>query len=413
MLIEAANEMARRGFKVRVLCYENKRRKEPFYPLAKNVRFSNLLKDGSTLEGREQVRLERHRRRGIPDGFPYYKKWIAENVGYIKAVRNYIERSDVDVLIPFMPPAMTAAALANFRLNARLVASTHNDPKQDFENRQKWSRNPVDVFLRRMTLRMQTTILVLLPGYKAWYPKGLRSRVRVLANPITPMSKDLLHAARREKTIISVGRLTDVKRHDLLIKAWSDLRDSFPDWRIRIYGDGPNQEQLEALINALGLQESVALMGITDAIQDEYLSSAVLAHPSEYEGFPLVVCEALAAGLPVVGFKDCSGVNTLVQDGRNGLLVNAEDRRTSFGDGLRQILADDALRERLGAAAPGSVAKYAPSAVYDKWEAVIRKAAKQPPRSPFFIAPKSRQPPLDRRQARRSGRVGRRTPREE
>ena len=178
-------------------------------------------------------------------------------------------------------------------------------------------------------LHRMDAITVLLPEFRDWFPEPLRSRVTVMPNAVRPLPPERIGSRPRRKTVLAVGRLAAVKRHGLLIEAWARLAGEFPDWQLRIFGTGPTAAELEAQVRALGLGGSVHLMGHTEKIVDEYLAAALLAHPAAYEGWGLAVTEALAAGLPVVGFADCPGVNSLVVDGENGLLVPGEGDRTA------------------------------------------------------------------------------------
>ena len=113
-------------------------------------------------------------------------------------------------------------------------------------------------------------------------------------------------------------------------------------------------------------------MGHTPEIREQYLSASLLAHPAEFEGFPLAVTEALSAGLPVIGFEDCSGLNRLVRDGENGILVPAAgDRTQNFADALAGLMRDADRRNALGAAGPASMAEYAPDRIIDLWETML------------------------------------------
>jgi glycosyltransferase involved in cell wall biosynthesis len=191
------------------------------------------------------------------------------------------------------------------------------------------------------------------------------------------MSSSRIRRAKRHKTVIAVGRLAPVKRHDLLIDAWSRIAGDFPDWTLRIFGIGPSRDALEGQIRKLGLADKVLLMGHTDAIQAEYLSASVLCHPAEYEGWGLAVTEALAAGLVPVGFADCPGVNQLIRDGENGVLVDPgsdggrEARTDAFACALSGLLADPERRKSLGAAGPASMQAFAPERVADLWEEIL------------------------------------------
>ena len=135
--------------------------------------------------------------------------------------------------------------------------------------------------------------------------------------------------------MLSVGRLAAVKRHGLLIDAFARLAGEFPDWQLRIFGIGPLEAALAARSGPSGSGGSVRMMGHTDAIEEEYLAAALLAHPAEHEGWGLAVTEAMAAGVPPVGFADCPGVNQLIRargeraPGRGGRRpVGASPRRS-------------------------------------------------------------------------------------
>ena len=171
---------------------------------------------------------------------------------------------------------------------------------------------------------------------------------------------------------LAVGRLAAVKRHDILLRAWADLSKTFPDWSLKIFGRGPLQKSLDALTDELGIADHVELGVHTDTISDEYADAAILAHPADYEGFGLAVGEALAHAVPAVAFADCPGANTLIQDGVNGRLVDpGADRTAAFREALGELMANVELRARLSAAGPGSMAQYAPKAVYDLWENLL------------------------------------------
>ena len=114
------------------------------------------------------------------------------------------------------------------------------------------------------------------------------------------------------------------------------------------------------------------MMGHTDAIEDEYLAAALVAHPAAHEGWGLAVTEAMAAGVPPVGFADCPGVNQLIRHGVNGLLVEADgDPVGSLACALAGLMRDAPRRAALAEAGPASVRPYAPDRVVDLWEEIV------------------------------------------
>jgi len=368
--VELINELVARGFEVDLVsCEEDP--SEPFYPLAPEVRRFNL--HGADGFGMRVLRGKFLRKRGKKSNV---LKWISRHGGYVSALRSYLRRNRPDVLLPFMPSSMTVAALAATGTGIPVVASTHNEPSQDFENPKRWDANPVDVFLRTKLLRRFRTILVLLPTYRDWYPKKLHDRIEVIPNPVIPIDQRLRASAKRKNRILAVGRLTTVKRLDALIEAWGLLHKDFPEWSVHIYGEGPEKSRLCELRDSFNFGEgSLVLEGTTTEIMDAYLGSRLFCHPARFEGFPLCVCEALAAGLPVIGFEDCSGLNSLVVDGQNGLLVQADsDRAEALARSLKRVLQDEKLRDELSQNAPPSVEVFAPKAIYDLWERAIRNA---------------------------------------
>ena len=376
VLIEAANEMTERGHSVEILSYENRGR-ESFFPIHSAIAQRNLFDRPKSLRSKYRWQRRERFREAIPHVYPLsHWKWRMTNLDFIRSLRLHIAARQPDVLVPFLPPAITATALAARFAGVPVVASTHNEPSQDYTNPERWDPNPVDVRRRFEALSSVDRILVLLPEYRDWFPDDLKPKILDMPNPVRPVHKTMLDNAVRQKTILGVGRLASVKRFDLLIDVWAMIKDEFPGWKVDIFGHGPDLDELQAKIVARGVEDTFTLRGVTDQIAEQFLSASVFAHPADHEGFPLAVSEALAHGLPVVGFADCSGLNTLVRHDETGILVEpGSDRVRSMADALRRILTDEEKRTRLGSKGPASMRQYAPETIYDRWERVLSDAA--------------------------------------
>ena len=376
VLTETANAMHEMGIDVHVAYYQ--RDDKPLtFPLAYGVQRVNLhpgiRQVGAASTGDDDA-APAAKRSGLVQLIKGKLRHSVRGVRMASAFRRYMTEVKPDVIIPFLPPAFTAATIGALGLGVSVVASTHNAPEQDFENPLKYSGNPFDMWLRFNVLRLVDRILVLLPEYKDYYPPAMRGKVEVVPNPVRASVPP--EGATRRKALLAVGRLTTVKRFDVLIRAWAPIARKYPDWSIDIWGIGPEQEKLALLISELGVGESVQLRGYTTEIDAEYFTHAWLAHPAEYEGFPLAVTEALSRGLPVIGFSDCSGLNRLVDDGQNGILVEpGKDRVAALSAALDDALGDAVLAARLGAAGPLSMAQYAPESVFGTWKRIIVEAA--------------------------------------
>ena len=176
---------------------------------------------------------------------------------------------------------------------------------------------------------------------------------------------------------MSVGRLTkNHKRPHLLIEAFAGLADKYPDWQVELWGDVDQRafyEELKFMIKSKKLQDRVFLKGTSNEIPKILQRSDIFAFPSAYEGFGLALGEAMSMGLPAVGYKSCSAVNELIQDGLNGFLC--EEGPEDLAAKLDRLMGDRALRVRMGQAARESMKQYAPEAIWDAWEKLLEDIA--------------------------------------
>ncbi len=170
-----------------------------------------------------------------------------------------------------------------------------------------------------------------------------------------------------EKVILGVGRLIPSKNFGELIAAWSEVAREFPDWKLRILGGGYMQGTLEGQIKQLGLEHQVELVGQVSDVAPYYLSASICASTSAYEGLPLFMIEAATAGLPQIAYACPCGPRDIIQEGKNGYLVELGDRAT-FVARLREMLSNAELRHSMGKAARESAEHYAPERVMKAWD---------------------------------------------
>lgn len=386
MIATIANAMAARGFDVQIVTFEM-RSGPAAYALDPSISVVNLFPfqrrisagDGGDatsvfVKGHKTHRLEKIVK-SIPNIFPITMlKWHLTHGFFARRLTSYLNRERPDVAVGFLRPAITATALAGKNANIRVIASTHNTPWQDYDNPERWDQNPIYAQKSREAFELADEIFVLLPEFKSWFPDHLQKKIKIMPNPVARVSPPPSQPPVRQNTILGVGRLTSIKRFDLLIKAWAKLADHHPDWQIKIFGEGDEYQNLQAAISENGLEKSVTLNGVTNEIGFEYDRAMFLCHPAEFEGFGLSVAEALMHGLPVVGFADCPGVNTLISPPENGILVSeASDRVGGLSAAIDALISAPELRIRMSAQAPESMARFESRLIYDKWEASLRQ----------------------------------------
>lgn len=167
------------------------------------------------------------------------------------------------------------------------------------------------------------------------------------------------------KRVIAVGRYSWQKGFDLLIKAWKRVNAIHPDWQLDIYGGG-DSGMYQKIADDLGLSSVVTCYGAADNIYEKYAESSIFVFSSRYEGFGLVLVEAMGTGLPVVSFACPCGPRDIIHDGEDGILVEAGNIE-KLADGICRLIEDETLRKQYGNAARKNATRYLQSTIMDKW----------------------------------------------
>lgn len=192
----------------------------------------------------------------------------------------------------------------------------------------------------------------------------------VIPNPlgIAPQTQATLDAP----IILAVGRLTKQKNFEELITIWHPLSRKYPDWKLRIVGEGYLLDELQQMIRRLRLEQSVELLPPSRAIEGHYLQASIYTLSSLFEGFGMVLIEAMACGVPVVSYDCPTGPSEIVHDGIDGFLIPNGDRAT-FARRLEELIQDAGLRQRLGQGALSSSQRYRVDAIMAQWIALFEE----------------------------------------
>jgi glycosyltransferase involved in cell wall biosynthesis len=217
-------------------------------------------------------------------------------------------------------------------------------------------------------------VSALTEGTAAGYRELLRGEGRVLCipNPAPPALRR--RSSLDSRIVVAAGSLVRRKGFDRLLKAWARVAPGHPGWKLRIFGSGPAEPDLEGLIDALGIRGSARLCGHTPRLLEELEGASLFAMASRREGFPMVLLEAMSVGVPVVAFDCPTGPSDIVSDGVDGHVI-ANGRARLFAEALAGLMTDADRRGRFGAAALAKMSDYRIDAIGERWEAVFDELA--------------------------------------
>ena len=237
-------------------------------------------------------------------------------------------------------------------------------------------------------LRRLDQLVVLTDKSKASWPE--LSNVTVIPNPITILrekgtvnSEKFAAAGKREvgvNRVVTIGRYAYQKGYDLLLQAWAELSrfrefENGEEWTLDIYGQG-DQTDYRQLMAELGIDSNRChLNGPVEDVVKAYQESSIFVLSSRFEGFGMVLIEAMACGLPVVSFDCPAGPDEIITDGVDGLLVPSGDVH-ALAEKLMLLMSDENLRRRLGQQARQTAQRYEMTTIANQWTALFEKVIK-------------------------------------
>ena len=198
-------------------------------------------------------------------------------------------------------------------------------------------------------------------------------RIEVIPNPVTKYPDVVKPHDASGHRIICAGRLNKEKRFDLLIDAFARIAADCPEWTVDIFGEGADQPMLLDRINQYGLADRIIIHEPTADIYSEYQDSEFYALSSLYEGFGLVLVEAMSCGIPCVAFRCKYGPEDIIADRQDGLLVE-DGNVVALADAMLWMIRHPEERLRMGKAAREAVARYQKPVVMQRWMDLFEKS---------------------------------------
>lgn len=195
------------------------------------------------------------------------------------------------------------------------------------------------------------------------------NNVEVIHNPLPFFPEQVSDGSRKQ--VIAVGRYVPQKGFDRLISAWQLVAQRHPDWVLRIYGDGM-RKQLQHQIDELGITSSCILEPTVQNIVEKYCESSVFALSSRFEGFGMVIIEAMACGVPPVSFTCPCGPRDIIDDGKDGLLVE-DGNIGEMAEKISYLIEHEDIRKEMGQKARMNVQRFRIENIAGQWKRLFEE----------------------------------------
>jgi len=221
-------------------------------------------------------------------------------------------------------------------------------------------------YARVLAARHSKYIVTLTETDRKSYLANLKCKAKVIAieNPLVFYPEEYTDCSK--KVVLTVGRLNYQKGYDNLLDAWRMVHKKHPDWTLRIAGTGELEQQLKDQAKDLEIDKSVKFLGQISNVAEEYKNSSIYAMSSRFEGFPMVLLEAMSFGLPVVSFDCPTGPGDMIKDGEDGILAKPGDLR-GLAEGICRLIENEDLRKTMSVNARNNIKRFSKENILHKW----------------------------------------------
>ena len=284
----------------------------------------------------------------------------------IAQLRHLCKRKKADILISFMSDANMRAIIATSFLKTKNLISVRIDPRIGY-------KNPMKAFLAKLLYPAAEGCVFQTEDAQMWFSKSVQRKSRVIFNPVSDVFFSNQGMPLKEKRIVSCGRLSKQKRFDLLINAFDQICDVFPEYTLEVYGVGDLKHQLQEQITNLNRADRIRLMGRCEDISNAIKDASLFVLSSDYEGLPNALMEAMALGLPVIS-TDCGGggASALIHEGVDGWIVPCGDSK-ALAKAIDTCLSDPVEAKKRGDKAGEKAKGFSAECVVAQWEAYLKE----------------------------------------
>lgn len=308
--------------------------------------------------------------------YPFPQRlWVYRKMRKLLKNRLYeeVDKINPDIIIATNYSFPIIDIIANIPGKSKRILETHiaKDAllkSADFTNFSffKVAAHIFDFYMLRQIKKFDVLVTLTEQDRKKW--EGIINTITI-PNVLTTFPAKV--ADSTNKCLISVGRYDAQKGYDLLIEAWSLVVAKHPDWQMHIFGSGPLREFLQKMIDEYGIASSFILNPPTPEIYDKYLEHSIYVMSSRFEGFGLVLIEAMSCGLPCISFDCPSGPSEIIRTGEDGILVE-NGNVEKLSEAICRLIDNQQERKQMGIKARQNSLRYSKDRIMRDWDALFK-----------------------------------------
>ncbi len=280
----------------------------------------------------------------------------------LKNMREYFKKKKECLIYSFSTIGTGFVVLSTIGLSRNMLVSERTDPNS-------CNHKPY----RNFFYRFAKVLVCQTKEAAESFPGYLKKKTVVIPNPVDSKGLPEVCRGEREKKVVSVGRLEYPKNQELLVEAFEEFYNKFPEYKLHFYGKGSKEKILREMAAAKHLEDAVVFHGFCADVAVQIADSAMFVLSSDYEGVSNSMAEAMAMGIPVIS-TDCppGGCRAYIENGRNGLLVPVGDAH-ALAKAMESVAGDRKLAEKLSAEGAKIRGKYPVEKIAEKMLRTVQK----------------------------------------
>lgn len=301
--------------------------------------------------------------------FRWIKAYLSARKVFKHKFYNHIKNIQPDIIIctGYAYPVLDIIIDASRQINAKTIMESH--VKGDTVSMKKYVYNHTlaymfsfwdDYILNKIK---KTDCVVTLTQEDKEFWKSYAKRIEVIPNVLTITPKKVIDY--RTKRVIAAGRYVHQKGFDLLLEAWHRIDKNLSDWNLYIFGN-ENRKSYQRIVDKYDMNQHVHLMPATPEIVEEFSKSSIFVLSSRFEGFGLVLAEAMSCGLPCISFDCPYGPRDIITDEEDGILVE-NGNIEALAKAIERLMTDEGLRQSMGEKAINNVARFNRETIMNQW----------------------------------------------